>query len=72
MVFNMHFHGRACAIDKFAISSSPIIHLVKGVLQTSISLILFESNPCCESTETLGFLYRKSSRMYVMFSHQQD
>ena len=28
MVFNMHFHGRARAIDKFAISSSPIIHLV--------------------------------------------
>ena len=28
MVFNMHFRGRACAIDKFAISSSPIIHLV--------------------------------------------
>ena len=28
MVFNTHFHGRACAIDKFAISSSPIIHLV--------------------------------------------
>ena len=28
MGFNMHFHGRACAIDKYAISSSPIIRLV--------------------------------------------
>ena len=42
MVFNMHFHGRACAIDKFAISSSPIIHLVcpptrDGDVQIAIS-----------------------------------